>query len=275
MNSDETQFVQWANGDWCYMQLSSIRKPMLVSRPVPLAIDWKRAPRGTTHGKLWTGEGNSAAGEEWFRNADGVWYLAYWENDWYWRIYEMTDAVRGGLSPRPGDDKAKPAAVDPASQRGLLLELIDAYQCEADPARYRHDLVNSAKQLASNLPGPWDSNGLPPPGTKCIVTPHNTQWGFTRVGDYECIVLAHHADYVWLQMLTSEPNTIGNQYRTVRTDKVDFSVFMTPKQKAAAKRARAVMPFLEMIMQDYGADVHAEATKILADFEAREAAKGE
>lgn len=116
----------------------------------------------------------------------------------------------------------------------------------------------------------WE-RGLPPAGTHCIVTPHNTQWGFTAVGDYECTVIAYHEDYVWLMVELSED--IGGKYILTRTDKVGFKPRLTPEQAAKEKRIAAAQEWLKGIEQDYGKEVADQCEDILMEGEKRLAAK--
>ena len=61
----------------------------------------------------------------------------------------------------------------------------------------------------------------PAVGTDVVVTPHNTQWGFSVVSDYLCTVLAYDGDYVWLRVAHYDGPHSGSRIST-RVDKVDF-----------------------------------------------------
>ncbi|KAF1004383.1 MAG: hypothetical protein GAK36_00052 [Pseudomonas sp.] len=82
---------------------------------------------------------------------------------------------------------------------------------------------------------PWNGEGLPPVGTTCIVTPHNTNWGFERVEENRCRVLAYQYEFAWLHLLNSDDSE-SFVFITTRTDKVDFTPFRTPEQIAAEER---------------------------------------
>lgn len=77
----------------------------------------------------------------------------------------------------------------------------------------------------------WTGNGLPPVGTRCTVTPHNTMWGFSYVAAYPCKVIAYHNDFVWLDYVGS----LGVPVAT-RTEEADFSPLRTPEQIAEEER---------------------------------------
>lgn len=79
----------------------------------------------------------------------------------------------------------------------------------------------------------WDGAGLPPVGTRCIVTPHNEVWGFDCVDEYECVVRGYMGEYVWLE--NGSLNFI-----TSRSDKVDFRPIRTPEQIAAEEREKFI-----------------------------------
>lgn len=67
------------------------------------------------------------------------------------------------------------------------------------------------------LSGKWSGEGLPPIGAECVVTPHNSLWGFSSVDNYTGKVLAYDGEDFWFVML-------GGVKVTSRTDKVDFSL---------------------------------------------------
>lgn len=84
--------------------------------------------------------------------------------------------------------------------------------------------LSASKKLA------WNGEGLPPVGCECVVTPHNTAWGFSSVDDYTGRVLAYDGEDFWFVML-------GGVKVTSRTDKVDFRPI---KSEADKKRDVAV-----------------------------------
>lgn len=88
---------------------------------------------------------------------------------------------------------------------------------------------------------PWTGDGLPPVGTVCDVTPHNTIWGFSVVDTYGCTVLAYHDDFVWVDI-----GTPGVPVAT-RIDKVDFAPIKTHAQIAAEERDAAIEEIEDMI----------------------------
>lgn len=80
----------------------------------------------------------------------------------------------------------------------------------------------------------WNGEGLPPVGVACIVTPHNTGWGFSHVGDYLCKVIAYHDDFAWVDLAGVPGVPVAT-----RTDKVSFTTIRTPEQIAADEREKA------------------------------------
>ncbi|WP_422402595.1 hypothetical protein [Pseudomonas sp. GZD-209] len=85
----------------------------------------------------------------------------------------------------------------------------------------------------------WNGEGLPPPGTECMVTPHNTLWGFDNLDTRRVKVVARKADHEWLMELRSDGSE-SLSFITTRTDKVDFTPCRTPEQIAADERAAAI-----------------------------------
>lgn len=102
----------------------------------------------------------------------------------------------------------------------------------------------------------WTGEGLPPVGVVCIVTPHNTLWGFLVVDDYECKVLAYHGDFAWL-------DCGGTQFITTRTDKVDFRPIRTPEQIAAEECDKAVQAMLGEFEHAGSLTSHYEVCEVL------------
>ncbi|KWS33156.1 hypothetical protein [Pseudomonas syringae] len=80
----------------------------------------------------------------------------------------------------------------------------------------------------------WNGEGRPPAGTVCEVTPHNTLWGFSEIGTYHCVVLAYHADFVWIDI-----GVPGVPVAT-RIDKVDFRPIRTAEQIAADEKRAGI-----------------------------------
>lgn len=91
--------------------------------------------------------------------------------------------------------------------------------------------------LAASQKTAWNGEGLPPVGCECVVTPHNTAWGFSSVDDYTGRVLAYDGEDFWFVML-------GGVKVTSRTDKVDFRPI---KSEADKKRDAAINNILTII----------------------------
>lgn len=111
----------------------------------------------------------------------------------------------------------------------------------------------------------WDGQGEPPPGARCLVTPHNTVWGFDEVREYGCKVLAYNGDYVWLK-------TNANRHVSTRIDKVDFAPIRTA---ASDDRVEAAQAWLKGIEQQYGQEVADKCEDILMEAESRNAGASE
>lgn len=89
----------------------------------------------------------------------------------------------------------------------------------------------------------WNGEGLPPVGTVCTVTPHNSQWGFDSVTDRVCEILAYTPDHVWVREMYQTSAT--KSYVSTRTDKADFRPIRTPEQIEAERRERISNAFLK------------------------------
>ncbi len=85
----------------------------------------------------------------------------------------------------------------------------------------------------------WDGEGLPPPGTQCMVTPHNTLWGFDSLDTRRVQVMSYSADHVWLMELHSDGSG-SLSFITTRTDKVDFEPYRSPSVVATEEREKAI-----------------------------------
>lgn len=104
------------------------------------------------------------------------------------------------------------------------------YGCIVTAKEYESALSASQKPA-------WNGEGLPPVGCECVVTPHNTVWGFSSVDDYTGRVLAYDGEDFWFAML-------GGVKVTSRTDKVDFRPI---KSEADKKRDTAINNILTII----------------------------
>lgn len=113
-----------------------------------------------------------------------------------------------------------------------------AAECMAVRERRQFFAGDSWRPMVMSAPAyrapQWTGEGLPPVGTVCEVVPHNSQWGFDTIEPRRCTILAHHADFVWLD--TGVPGTPIS----TRTDKVDFNVIRAPEQIAAEDREKAI-----------------------------------
>lgn len=114
----------------------------------------------------------------------------------------------------------------------------------------------------------WNGEGLPPPGTECMVTPHNTLWGFDNLDTRRVKVVARQADYEWLMELYSDGSD-SLSFITTRTDKVDFTPYRTPEQIAAEERGLAAQEWLKGIEQKYGKETADKCEDILMQAEGR------
>lgn len=138
---------------------------------------------------------------------------------------------------------------------------------EVGPVSSRIDLTPVA-----GLPK-WGSSGLPPIGVDCLVTPHNTQWGFDNLDTRRVKVLAGYGgEFVWMMELHSDGGD-SFSFITTRTDKVDFAPHRTPEQVASDKRIKAAQEWLKGVEQEYGQEVADKCEDILMDAEARKAVK--
>lgn len=90
----------------------------------------------------------------------------------------------------------------------------------------------------------WNGEGLPPVGTVCTVTPHNSQWGFDSVTDRMCEILAYTPDHVWVREMYQTSAT--KSYVTTRTDKADFRPIRTPEQIEAERRERVTKQMFDV-----------------------------
>lgn len=87
----------------------------------------------------------------------------------------------------------------------------------------------------------WDGQGNPPVGVECIVTPHNTIWGFSSIDDVQCTVLGYYDELVWLKVPNpSETWPDARYFITTRTDKVYF------RPIAISERDKAVEAMLAL-----------------------------
>jgi hypothetical protein len=130
---------------------------------------------------------------------------------------------------------------------GIPLDIWNQFRqawedCELSPAEEKAQRPIIELGTPDQDPDPaWDGQGWPLAGMECVVTPHNTVWGFSKVEDVHCTVLGYFEDMVWLKqpMATQErPNACV--FITTRTDKVDFRPVLTSEQIEAQERAKAV-----------------------------------
>lgn len=96
-----------------------------------------------------------------------------------------------------------------------------------------------SKELPMEVESTWNGEGLPPVGCECVVTPHNTVWGFSSVDDYTGRVLAYDGEDFWFVML-------GGVKVTSRTDKVDFR----PIKSEADKNRDAAIEAIDWYMPE-------------------------
>jgi len=162
-------------------------------------------------------------------------------------LFEYGRGIIGGVKTHAEDSRTAKVT------RAQWQAAVDALKVESAPA--------------------WVGVGLPPAGTVCIITPHNTLWGFSSVGDYQCMVLAYHDDFVWVELV----GVLGVPVAT-RTDKVDFNLLRTPEQVIADRereeRIKSAQVWLEGIAQTYGADTADKCEDILMEFENRKQEAG-
>lgn len=97
--------------------------------------------------------------------------------------------------------------------------------------------------LAASQRPAWNGEGVPPVGCECVVTPHNTMWGFSSVDDYTGRVLAYDGEDFWFVML-------GGVKVTSRTDKVDFRPIKSEAEKKRDAFINAVLDDMRVIPCD-------------------------
>lgn len=263
----------WEN-DWFlrpYGALPKGRAETLIARPmaepVPFSPDWANAPEDATH------HTRDKCEAPWRKVVGGdvfMWHRGAWE------LIGMPAGLgeyvqRPAVEFVPRDFSGQ--VIDYGSLPVLILELIDAYQSEADPAHYRVGLVDSLRAKVKELAGSpeWNGEGLPPVGADCVVTPQNTQWGFDNLDTRRVMVHAYAFDHVWLEELLSDGSG-GLSFITTRTDKVDFAPYRTPEQVASDKRIEAAQVWLKSIEREYGVEAADKCEDILMDFEKRKKA---
>lgn len=126
-------------------------------------------------------------------------------------------------------------------------------------------------QYKPEPPVVWSGEGRPPVGTDCVVTPHNTQWGFDYIQPHRCRVLGYHHEAVWFVEILADGSE-SMSFITSRTDKLDFTPYRTPEQVASDKRIEAAQVWLKDIEEQYGKEAADKCEDILMDFEARKKA---
>lgn len=115
----------------------------------------------------------------------------------------------------------------------------------------------------------WGGSRIPPIGVDCLVTPHNTQWGFDSLDTRRVKVLGGYGgEYVWLMELHSD-GTDSFSFVTTRSDKVDFAPYRTPEQVASDKRIAAAQEWLKGVEEQYGKEAADKCEDILMEFEKR------
>jgi|LGVE01.1.fsa_nt_gb hypothetical protein len=82
----------------------------------------------------------------------------------------------------------------------------------------------------------WDGEGLPPVGYRCVVTPHNSMWGFGSVDDRTGVVLMYKAESFVFAIDTPDVCVHGADVVVSRTDKADFSKLLNKEELAAKAR---------------------------------------
>lgn len=118
----------------------------------------------------------------------------------------------------------------------------------------------------------WGGSRIPPIGVDCLVTPHNTQWGFDNLDTRRVKVLGGYGgEFVWLMELHSDGSD-SFVFFTARSDKVDFEPYRTPEQVASDNRIEAAQVWLKDIEQQYGQEAADKCEDILMDFEKRKKA---
>lgn len=283
---------------YTYPTINEYDRSRMIKRPnVP---DWRKAPDDATHWGPQSADGRWYEG--WYKpekNAEGFWLRAdkqSAEGKWNWREWgRMEDERRAMLIERPKAEAFGPVdfsgpVMDFKTPAGLVTELIEAYQCEADRSTYRVGLVDDLramikagvfdpaapgadKTVTTTMQGGkviavWDGSGRPPVDTVCWVTPHNTQWGFDTLDARKVRVLGYFTEHIWLVELYSD-NSPAQVFVTTRTDKVDFEVYKSPEQIATDKRISAVKEWLKGVERDYGEDVAGQCEDILMQAESR------
>ncbi len=106
--------------------------------------------------------------------------------------------------------------------------------------RVKHYLSDLRAQLASaesiDNSEEWNGEGLPPVGYRCVVTPHNSMWGFGSVDDRTGVVLMYKAESFVFAIDTPDVCVHNADVVVSRTDKADFSKIPNKEELAAKAR---------------------------------------
>lgn len=224
--------------------------------------DWSKAPADASHWGPQTGDAHYLEG--WYKEAgNGFWLRASWEtNEWIWVDWGLMNIERRAMlieRPWVAIDPAAPGTektVAVSMQGGKVVDWsegpkgADAYRegkwwkgglkweggewvdQDIEHGDHSHDYPDTQYKPAPA----WNGEGLPPIKTRCLVEPHNLQWGFCAHGEYKCMVVAYYGDFVWLELAELPENVVGSGQLLTRVDKVDFRPVRTPEQVRAKAR---------------------------------------
>lgn len=103
----------------------------------------------------------------------------------------------------------------------------------------------------------WNGEGVRPlSAQKCIVEPHNSEWGFDDCRQRECKIICYYNDFVWLDLMCN-----GIPVAT-RTDKVTFRPIKSDRDKAIEDMSRIFYQRDLVVDESFGALYDAGYRKI-------------
>lgn len=118
----------------------------------------------------------------------------------------------------------------------LLIYHINVGWVVPHHCQYAHTVEDTVRPLM--IRPAWNGEGRPPVGTVCEVIPCNTLWGFSVLDTYTGIILAYHADFVWVDL------GVPGLPVTTRIDKVDFRLIRTAEQIEADQKKQEIQELM-------------------------------
>lgn len=101
--------------------------------------------------------------------------------------------------------------------------------------------------LAASQQITWNGEGLPPVGTECEITAHNSRWGLLGGSSYLGSVIAYSGEDFWFK------HNDGTSTVT-RTDKVDFRPNRTEAERKREDRIASLDNFISGFMKSTDGD---------------------